>query len=304
MTVSSSVLVTGAAGFVGSHVVRALEKRGLPVVGIDVARADGATSSTLYAVDLTSPGELEEILRKHRVRRVVHLASVLSTASKQDPQRATAVNISGTLALLEASRKCGVERVVYASSNSVYGSKDLNTRISEEDPASAEDLYGAGKRYVEFLGEAYSRNLGLHFLALRIATVLGGALRTTASAWRGEIFEPFDANQEVEIAIPYRAEQVLALVYVEDVAEMTAQLLLAKSPAHTIYNAHCEQWSMAKLKQEIELRNANVRVLLGSATASGFPAVVNSQRFVREFRYRPVPLAMRLREVSPASPKN
>ena len=88
-----SVLVTGGGGFIGKHLRPLLERQGLNVVSLDCRQCD-----------ITDSEQVEAIFRTHRFEAVIHLASILPTASRQDPHKATKVNITGSLNLLEWCR--------------------------------------------------------------------------------------------------------------------------------------------------------------------------------------------------------
>ena len=197
-----SVLVTGGGGFIGKHLRPLLERQGLNVVSLDYRPAQPGSDPTCYQCDITDSQEVEAIFRTHRFEAVIHLASILPTASRQDPHKATKVNIAGSLNLLEAARRFQVNRMIYASSVSVYGTQPASSCVSEDQPSAPEDVYGAAKRYVEVLGEAYQLNFGVEFLALRIAMVVGPGTISATSPWRNQIFEYLGRAPQKEVLIP------------------------------------------------------------------------------------------------------
>jgi nucleoside-diphosphate-sugar epimerase len=274
-----TILVTGAAGYLGRRVAHRLRAHGWDVLGIDRAEAE-----TVQLVDIRDAAHLDHVLQERPVRRIVHLASLLNTASRLEPQPATEVNIGGSLNLFDLARKYGVERVVYASSISVYGTQGQEA-VKESDPVAPQDLYGAAKCYVELLGEAYHRLHRVGFAALRIATVIGAGATGTASPWRSQIFEALKATVETEIAIPYRDEEVLPLVHSDDVAEMLVTLATAEQPAGSIYNSPAEAVRMSELQTWVESANPRIKIALGSQEVSGFPRGVDGSRFEREFGF-------------------
>jgi len=99
-----SVLVTGGGGFIGKHLRPLLERQGLNVVSLDCRRGRAGSAPTCYQCDITDSEQVEAIFRTHRFEAVIHLASILPTASRQDPHKATKVNITGSLNLLEWCR--------------------------------------------------------------------------------------------------------------------------------------------------------------------------------------------------------
>src|SRR5215471_17736245 len=171
------VLVTGGNGFIGRALCCLLAARGTPVRSLDRERPrkpGGAQRYPTESCDITDSVALERVFRAHPADVVVHLASLLPTASRRDPQGATRVNILGSANVLRAASRFGARRVIFGSSVSVYGRLHgaRPKPVSETDAAGFDELYGAGKRYVEVLGEQYLREKKLEFVALRIATVI------------------------------------------------------------------------------------------------------------------------------------
>jgi UDP-glucuronate 4-epimerase len=188
---SRTILVTGAAGFIGSHVAVALLKRGERVIGLDnlnpyydparkranlreIAAETDDASFELVEGDLRDHGLLARLFGEQRIDAVVHLAAMAGVrASVADPVTYYDVNLGGTLGLLEAARAQGCRRFVFASTSSVYGATE-RLPFREDDPADRPLApYPASKRSAELLGHAYHHLHGLSFVALRFFTVYG-----------------------------------------------------------------------------------------------------------------------------------
>ena len=145
---TSTVLVTGARGFIGRAVTKRLQHEGCRVLGLD--RADCAESvGEQIAMDITDGEQLRRLFQGRAIAAVIHLAAILPTAAHRDPVCATEVNVRGSFNVLEMARLFGVRRVVFGSSLSVYGTCPADRGVSELDRAAPEDLYGAAKVYVE-----------------------------------------------------------------------------------------------------------------------------------------------------------
>jgi nucleoside-diphosphate-sugar epimerase len=287
-----SVLVTGGVGFIGRNLLTALTGLGWKPVCLD---SDPGEVAGCEKCDISEAARLEAIFQEHQFEAIIHLASVLATVSRGDPHRSTNVNIGGSLNILEAAKRFRVAKLIYASSLAVYGTRPASLFVSEDEAVTPEDLYGASKRYVELLGQAYQQNFGIRFVALRIAIVVGAGAKSVTSAWRGQIFESLEAGQSMEFAIPYPAEEVLPLVHVEDVVAMLVALVSARKPTASVYNSFAESVTASELKHNIELLNPKVRVKLGGRVVRGHPRAVDSTRFGKDFGLAPMPLRERLR---------
>lgn len=183
-----AVLVTGAAGFIGSHTVDRLLARGERVIGLDnfdafydpalkrrnLAGAQGNPAFRLVVGDIRDPALLQGLLAGERVRAVIHLAARAGVRpSVEQPELYADVNVRGTTVLLEAARRAGVPKVVYASSSSVYGG---NTKLpfSEMDPVDHPvSPYAATKKATELIAHTYHHLYGLEAIGLRFFTVYG-----------------------------------------------------------------------------------------------------------------------------------
>jgi len=290
-----SILVTGGEGFIGHHVRNALIKLGTNVVSVDCKFAGYGGRKQCYECDIRDSAKINEIFASHKITGVIHLASLLRTASERNPLAATQVNIIGSLNILEAARAFKVRRVVYASSASVYGTRGAADKAREKDATAPEDVYGSAKKYVEMLGEAYRRAYGVEFIALRVPIVVGPGAMDTASPWRSELFSFADKSRGRAITIPFQESETVSLVHVADLAQQFAALIHANRPSFSLYNATCEIWTLRELKKIVESLNENLHVNCGDAAVSGFPRVLDAERFKNEFNYSPIALKDRLR---------
>ncbi len=163
-------LVTGAGGEIGHGLITRLAQRARPIVTIDVARLDPDLSRHVvreFTGSITDKPLLERILAEFEVDLVFHLAALLSTRAEFTPVTAHAVNVEGTLNLLEFSQREGESHgrpvvFVYPSSIAAYGLPDLATKtaagaVREDEWNTPQTMYGCNKLYCEHLGRYYSR---------------------------------------------------------------------------------------------------------------------------------------------------
>lgn len=188
MSASGRVLITGCAGFVGSHLAQALRRRGDEVVGLDnfdpyYPRPDKERNLALVREvgdfaftegDVRDADLLARVMADHRPTAVVHIAALAGVRpSVQTPDRYMDVNATGTARVLEAARQAGVGRLVFASSSSVYGG-DNAVPFSEDQPtASPLSPYAASKIAAEALCHAFHHLYDLPCVCLRFFTVYG-----------------------------------------------------------------------------------------------------------------------------------
>lgn len=172
-------LVTGGAGFIGSHVADALIERGAVVAVLDNLatgkRENVPPAAEFFAVDLRDKAAVRDSVERFRPTHIFHQAAQASVkVSVDDPLQDAAVNIVGGLHLLEAAREVGVERFVYASTGgALYGEVPDGEAATEEWELLPKSPYGASKAAFERYLDVYRQNFGLQYTVLRYANVYG-----------------------------------------------------------------------------------------------------------------------------------
>ncbi len=177
-------LVTGGAGFIGSHLVDELARRGRPVRVLDDFSTGLRTNiAQLPSVEIIE-GSLTDptvVMRAvHGAGVIFHLGALASVArSVEAPAVTHAACATGTLNLLDAARKCGVRRVVYAASSSAYGGQSSATVGQTEDlPVVAKSPYAAAKLAGELYMQAFAHTYGIETVRLRFFNIFGPRQRS------------------------------------------------------------------------------------------------------------------------------
>jgi nucleoside-diphosphate-sugar epimerase len=171
-----NVLVTGGAGFIGSHIVRALLERGDHVRVLDnfsTGQRENLAGLDIEIVEADLRDASRVTLACRGVETIFHEAAFVSVPqSMKEPGECFDVNVTGTASLLQAAHKYGVRRVVFASSAAVYGDSDA-LPLAEETPLRPLSPYAASKRVDEIYGQLYTNSFGLEVVGLRYFNVYG-----------------------------------------------------------------------------------------------------------------------------------
>ncbi|MBX7200293.1 MAG: SDR family NAD(P)-dependent oxidoreductase [Rhodospirillaceae bacterium] len=242
------VLVTGGAGFIGSHTVDLLMSQGAKVSVLDnlssgymanLAQWDNNPRFCFVGGDVTK--DLAEplaaaVAKFGPIQRIAHYAAQTAVpVSMDDPVTDIEVNLAGTARLLEYARRHKVAKVAFASSSAVYDD-DAPVPVSEESSARPASPYGIDKLAVEIYLDYYTRLYGLKFTALRFMNVYGP--RQDPSSWYSGVISIFldKAVAGEQITIFDDGEQTRDFVYVTDVATAVVTSLFTSKPDGAIIN--------------------------------------------------------------------
>jgi UDP-glucose 4-epimerase len=239
------ILVTGGAGFIGSHIVDKLVEEGYAVRVIDnlssgrlenLAQHRGNPQVEVVMGDLKRP---EDALRAvENVETVFHYAANPEVrVSTTNPEVHFNENVVATFNLLEAMRRKGVKEIVFASSSSVYGEPE-EIPVGEDAPLRPVSVYGASKAACENLIHAYSKLYGIRAVALRYANVVGPRLR------HGVVWDFVNKlrRNPTELEILGNGKQVRSYVHVSDAVEATIIAWEKGGQGFEVYNVASEDW--------------------------------------------------------------
>jgi UDP-glucose 4-epimerase len=218
-----NVLVTGGAGFIGSHVVDVMIEAGHNVSIVDNLWEHGGgrkenvnPKARFYQVDVRS-AELGEVMEKERPEAVCHLAAQHSVAiSTANPRHDAEVNILGLINLLEAATRVGARKVIFSSSGATYGTVE-KMPVDEKTPQNPQSPYGITKYASEFYLRFWKDMHGLDFTLLRYGNVYGPRQDPTGEAGVIAIFARRILLGE-PVRIDWDGEQQKDYVYAGDVA--------------------------------------------------------------------------------------
>lgn len=294
------VLVTGGAGFIGSHLVDRLIQEGHEVVVVDNLltgkRRNLNKEARFYKQDIQS-SRLERVFSRERPLLVMHLAAQVDLRrSVQDPIFDAQVNILGTLNLLEQAVKYGTRKVVFASSGgAIYGEQDVFP-APESHPIRPLSPYGISKLNGEQYLAYYQRVSGIQHVILRYSNVYGPRQDPEGEAGVVAIFTGKMLAGEQPI-INGNGRQTRDFVFVDDVVE--ANLAVIGKEVQGIYNVGtAEETSINDLfRLLVELTNAGCKELHGPAKkGEQARSVVDISRLRQELGWEPkVPLREGLR---------
>jgi UDP-arabinose 4-epimerase len=279
-----TVLVTGGAGYIGSHVCKALAAAGYrPVTYDNLSEGHhwAVRWGPLERGNLAHTARLENAIRRHRPVAVIHLAGVIAAGeSVSDPAKYYDINVAGTLSLLSVMRQQGIDRIVFSSSAAVYG-EPRATPITEDHPLLPINPYGAGKLACERILHDFAGGYGMRSVSLRYFNAAG-------------------ADPEGGIGEAHRVETHLIPLVLE--------AALGQRPAVSVFGTDYPTRDGTCMRDYVhvaDLADAHVLAMdylsgqagahvfnLGSGTGATVAEVVEAARAVTG---RPIPVQMRVR---------
>ncbi len=244
-----TVIVTGAAGFVGIYVCKALLDNGQVPIALDIeplsdealfVLGDAAKTVKFIQCDITDAASVEAACKVQPADAIIHVAGRVGfDVSMRDPARTYAVNVTGTVNILEAARKLGIKKVVLVSSYVVYQRKQYEP-FDEQHPVTSiahgnpNTHYGTSKAAAEQIGLAYATFHGLDVTAARITSVYGFGMKDVMVTKR--LIE--GAVQGQRVALPTGAAMPRDYTYIKDTVAGIMGLLNADTAGfeQRIYN--------------------------------------------------------------------
>src|SRR4029077_6541070 len=239
------ILVTGGAGFIGSHLAEKLLSLGHNVAILDdfndvydpqIKRQNIAGVSkdvAIHQIDLRNSGAVRNLFHQEKFEAIAHLAARAGVRpSIQNPQLYYDTNVDGTLHLLDAARVTGVERFIFASSSSVYGNSKTVPFSEDRQLIQTLSPYAATKIAAEFLCSTYAHLYGMRVVALRYFTVYGPRQRPALAIhqFTRRIYHdrPIDQFGDGTTRRDY--------TYIDDIIQGTMAALEYEGPCFDIFN--------------------------------------------------------------------
>ena len=249
-----TILVTGATGYIGSRVVLQLAKRNLEIVAADldmgknkdklekkyIATGHDLNLLKFEKLDITNLENIESIFEKYHFDSVINLAYGIGMICENNPLLASKINIVGTTSIFEMIVKHKIRRLVFASSETVYGANQSfygKRPITENDYSGIDQhfyTYGVMKLLNEFMAEKYIKKHGCSIAYTRPSVVFGFGRQNTAINWA----EDFAAKPALEepVHLPFSKKSTDNWIYVDDCAEQLVRLALKDKLNFSSYN--------------------------------------------------------------------
>jgi len=276
-----TILVTGATGFIGRKVVLQLAKRNINIVGADINLGENKDkliqeyqinnfdieNLTFERLDITNQENIDIIFKKYNFDAIIHLAYGIGMICENNPLLASKINITGTTSIFEKVVQYKIRRLVFASSESVYGTNQSyygNRPITEDDCCGIDQqffTYAVMKLLNEFMAEKYIQKHSCSIAYTRPSVVFGFGRQNTALNWAEDFASKPAIGETVDL--PFSIDNKDNWIYVEDCAEQLVRLALKNKLNYSCFNTGSETIDGYELKKTVEelLPNAKINFL-------------------------------------------
>jgi len=303
---NNKFLVTGATGFLGKRVVTQLLKRQIPVVATDI-NVDGEATRLLDSVDtlmldrnrldiheldISRIDDIQHLVDEYGVTNLICCGYIMSNLIDDDPVRAVSVNIGGTTNLFETTLRNNLDRMVFLSSQSVYG---VSQALYGERPINEDDYcglqhqhytYAVMKQLNEFMGSKYVKKHGISIACTRPSIVFGYGRKRSSLMWAEDIATLPALGKPAMINFPEDNKD--DWIYVDDCAEQLVLLSLQAELEHYAYNSGGETVSGRQLAEIVKgfIPDAEIN-FDNSAPYTPFIDYMDDSRIRKELGFKP-----------------
>ena len=301
-----TVLVTGGLGFIGSKVVLQLLKKDIDVLvtDLDIVKNKDKLESNILKIgknkdkvkyqklDITNYKEIENIFQNNKIDSVINLAYGIGTICEENPLLASKINIVGTTSIFEMIVKYKIRRLVFASSETVYGAHQEffgNRAITEEDYSGINNhfyTYGVMKLLNEFMAEKYIKKHGCSIAYTRPSVVFGYGRQNTAINWAEDFAAMPALGQPAHL--PFSKKNRDNWIYVDDCAEQLVRLALKETLNFSCFNTGAETLDGEQLEATVKKIIPDAEIYFDENVKST-PLIddQNDQRIRKEIDFNP-----------------
>ena len=265
-----SILVTGGLGFIGSKVVLQLLKRDISVIiaDLDIDKNRSRLEQNINKIgkdknlikyeklDITNYHNVEKIFQDYNLDSVINLAYGIGAICEENPLLASRINIVGTTTIFEMIVKYQIRRLVFASSETVYGANQEffgNKAVTEDDFSGIDNhyfTYGVMKLLNEFMAEKYIKRHGCSIAYTRPSVVFGYGRQNTALNWAEDFAAKPALNKTVNL--PFSKNNKDNWIYVDDCAEQLVRLALKDKLNYSCFNTGSETVDGHELEKTVK----------------------------------------------------
>jgi nucleoside-diphosphate-sugar epimerase len=289
------ILITGAKGQIGSELTQRLKKKygKENVISSDIREPNLSDDGPFEIVDVTEKLRLIDVVKKHEINTIYHLAAILSATGERNPQLAWKVNIDGLYNVLEIAREFEI-RVFHPSSIAVFGPNTPKEMTPQDTILQPSTIYGLSKVTGELLGNYYFNKYGVDIRGIRFPGVISNIAMPGGGTTDYAVEMFYDAIKKGEYTCFVKEDTILPMIYMPDCLKATLQLMEAdinNLKHHTDFNVAGFSFSAGELAAEIQKHIPDFKILYKpdyrQAIADSWPNSINDSIAREEWGWVP-----------------
>ena len=237
---SDTILVTGACGQIGSELVLALRKIHTNVIASDLKDATGELKETgpFERLDALHKHGIEEVVKKHKVTQIYHLAAILSATGEKNPEFAWRVNMKSLRNILDVSIECGLTKVFFPSTIAVFGPTSPKVNTPQHTVMEPNTIYGISKQAGERWADYYYQKKGLDIRSIRYPGLISYKTKAGGGTTDYAVDIYFEAKEKEAYQCFLKEDTILPMMYMPDAIRGTIMLMEAPAEKITIRSSY------------------------------------------------------------------
>lgn len=254
---TETILISGACGQIGSELVLALRDKGYNVIATDLKEPteELRNSGTFERLDILSKTNLTDIIQKHQITQIYHLAALLSATGEQNPELAWRVNMKGLRNVLDCAVEYKLHKVFFPSSIAVFGPTTPKDNTPQYTVCEPNTIYGISKYAGERWCDYYFQKKGLDVRSLRYPGLISYKTKAGGGTTDYAVDIFFEAVEKKQYRCFLKEDTVLPMMYMSDAIRATISLMEApkeKIKVRSSYNVAAFSFSPKELASEIQ----------------------------------------------------
>lgn len=293
---TQKILVTGALGQIGSELTTALRKiYGVEnVLSTDIQPIENANDPNYEKLDVMDAHQISEIILKHSITIVYHLAAMLSATAEKYPKKGWDLNMNSLLTFLDLAKEKKIQQLYWPSSIAVFGKETPKNNTKQNDLAIPSTVYGISKKAGEFWCNYYHEKFDVDVRSIRYPGLISWKTRPGGGTTDYAVDIYYQALEEGKYECFLSENTALPMMYMDDAIRATIELMQAdaeKLTVRTSYNLHALSFTPKEISEEIKKHIPDFEISykpdFRQAIADSWPGSIDDSVAQRDWNWKP-----------------